>query len=84
VTGWWLLFTGVLLVVGLAPALWVGARGSTASRLLGLQLTGTVSALALIALSVAVGQPGYLIVPLVLVLLSYAGTLVFTRLGGQR
>jgi len=84
VTGWWLLFTGVLLVVGLAPAMYVGARGATASRLLGLQLTGTVSALVLIAYSAAVGQPSYLIVPLVLVLLSYAGTLVFTRLGGER
>jgi multisubunit Na+/H+ antiporter MnhF subunit len=84
VTGWWLLFTGVLLVVGLAPALWVGARGGPASRLLGLQLTGTVAALAMTAFTVAVAQPSYLIVPLVLVLLSYAGTLVFTRLGGGR
>ena len=58
--------------------------GTTASRLLGLQLTGTVGALLLIALSVAVGQPSYLIVPLVLVLLSYAGTLVFTRLGAEQ
>ena len=83
-TGWWLLFAGVLLVAGLGPALYVGARGSTANRLLGLQFTGTVGTLLLIALSVAVGQPSYLIVPLVLVLLSYAGTLVFTRLGAER
>jgi multicomponent Na+:H+ antiporter subunit F len=84
VSGWWLLFAGVLLVAGLGPALYVGARGGTASRLLGLQLTGTVSALMLVALSVAVAQPSYLIVPLVSVLLSYTGTLVFTRLGGER
>jgi multicomponent Na+:H+ antiporter subunit F len=84
VTDRWLLFAGVLLVAGLGPALYVGARGSTANRLLGLQLTGTVGALLLIALSVAVGQPSYLIVPLVLVLLSYAGTLVFTRLGAEQ
>ena len=83
-TGGWLLFCGVLLVGGLAPALVVGARGSTASRLLGLQFTGTVAALLLVALSVVVGQPSYLVVPLVLVLLSYAGTLVFTRLGAER
>ena len=82
-TGWWLLFAGVLLAA-LGPALFVGARGTTANRLLGLQFTGTVGALLLIALSVAVGQPSYLIVPLVLVLLSYAGTLVFTRLGAER
>jgi multisubunit Na+/H+ antiporter MnhF subunit len=84
VTGWWLLFAGVLLVAGLGPALYVGARGGTASRLLGLQFTGTVAALLLMALSVVVDQPSYLIVPLVLVLLSYAGTLVFTRLGAER
>jgi multisubunit Na+/H+ antiporter MnhF subunit len=84
VTDWWLLFAGVLLVAGLGPALYVGARGTTASRLLGLQFTGTVGALLLVALSVAVDQPSYLIVPLVLVLLSYAGTLVFTRLGAER
>jgi multisubunit Na+/H+ antiporter MnhF subunit len=84
VTGWWLLFAGVLLVAGLGAALYVGARGGIASRLLGLQFTGTVAALMLIALSVAVDQPSYLIVPLVLVLLSYAGTLVFTRLGAER
>ena len=83
-TSWWLLFAGVLLVAGLGPALYVGARGSSASRLMGLQFTGTVGALVMVALCVAVQQPSYLIVPLVLVLLSYAGTLVFTRLGGER
>jgi multisubunit Na+/H+ antiporter MnhF subunit len=51
---------------------------------MGLQFTGTVGALVMVALCVAVQQPSYLIVPLVLVLLSYAGTLVFTRLGGER
>jgi multisubunit Na+/H+ antiporter MnhF subunit len=36
--------------------------------------------LLLVALSVVTGQSSYLIVPLALVLLAYAGTLVFTRL----
>ena len=76
----WLLFSAVLLVGGLAPALYLGARGSGVGRLAGLQFAGAVSVLLLVALSVVFGQPSLLIVPLTLVLLSYAGTLVFTRL----
>lgn len=76
----WLVFSGVLLVAGLAPALYVGSRGSATVRLAALQFAGTVTALLLVALSVVAGQPSYLIVPLALVLLTYAGTLVFTRL----
>ena len=76
----WLILSGVLLVAGLAPALAVGARGTGAERLAGLQFGGAVTVLLLVALSVVAGQPSYLIVPLALVLLAYAGTLVFTRL----
>ncbi len=76
----WLVFSGVLLVAGLAPALYLAVRGSGVQRLPGLQFGGSVTVLLLIALSVVVEQPSYLIVPLALVLLTYAGTLVFTRL----
>ncbi len=38
----------------------------------------------MLALCQAFNQSSYLIVPLVLVLLSFAGTLVFTRLLGAR
>jgi multicomponent Na+:H+ antiporter subunit F len=76
----WLVFSAVLLVGGLAPALYLGARGTGVARLAGLQLAGSVTVLLLVALSVVFGQPSYLIVPLALVLLAYAGTLVFTRL----
>jgi multicomponent Na+:H+ antiporter subunit F len=76
----WEVFAGVLAVGGLGPALWVGARHSGVARLVGLQSTSSVTVLLLIALSAAFGQSSYLIVPLVLVLLAYAGTLVFTRL----
>jgi multisubunit Na+/H+ antiporter MnhF subunit len=76
----WLVFAGVLVVAGLCPALVVGARDKALYRLTGLQLAGPVTVLVLIAISAAVGQSSYLIVPLALVLLSYAGTLVFTRL----
>lgn len=80
----WLAFAGVLLVVGMGTSLYLGARGDASARLLGVQLAGTVAVLLLIALSVTAAQPGYLVVPLVLALLSYAGTLVFTRLLARR
>jgi multisubunit Na+/H+ antiporter MnhF subunit len=76
----WLLFAGVLSVAGLGPALVVGARDKALHRLTGMQFAGPVVVLVLIALSVVAGQSQYLIVPLTLVLLSYAGTLVYTRL----
>lgn len=76
----WLVATGVLLVGGLGPALWLSARDGPLDRLVGLQLTGSVAVLLLLVLSQAVNQSGYLIVPLVLVLLGFAGTLVFARL----
>lgn len=76
----WLVFAGVLAVAGLGPALVVGSRGKALDRLTGLQLAGPVVVLLLIATSVVLGQSSYLIVPLALVLLSYAGTLVYTRL----
>jgi multicomponent Na+:H+ antiporter subunit F len=76
----WVVFAGVLAVGGLGPALWVGARHTGVARLVGMQSTSAVTVLLLIALSAAFGQSSYLIVPLVLVVLAYAGTLVYTRL----
>ena len=76
----WIVFAGVLMVAGLGPALVVASREKALYRLTGLQLAQPVGVLALIAISVVVGQSSYLIVPLALVLLGYAGTLVYTRL----
>lgn len=76
----WVVFAAVLAVAGLGPALVVVAREKALYRLTGLQLAGPVVVLVLIAVSVVLGQSSYLIVPLALVLLSYAGTLVYTRL----
>ncbi|MCQ9165757.1 MULTISPECIES: monovalent cation/H+ antiporter complex subunit F [unclassified Arthrobacter] len=75
----WIVAAIVLLVAGLGPALLFCARGSSASRLVGLQLAGVVGVLVLVAIAEAAGQPMYLIVPLVLATLSATGTLVFTR-----
>ena len=76
----WLVAGLALLVGGLLPALWLGATGSAARRLIGLQLAVVVLVPELILLSMAFGQPSYLIVPVVLVVASFAGTLVYTRL----
>jgi multisubunit Na+/H+ antiporter MnhF subunit len=80
----WLVGALVLMVAGLGPALWLGARGTAAERLVGVELGSAVTVLVLLLLSQAVGQSSLLIVPLVLVMLSFAGTLVFTRLLSPR
>jgi multisubunit Na+/H+ antiporter MnhF subunit len=80
----WLLGALVLMGAGLGPALWLGARGSAAERLVGMELGSAVAVLVLLLLSQAAGQSSLLIVPLVLVPLSFAGTLVFTRLLSPR
>lgn len=73
-----------LLVGALAPALFLTARGDADRRLVGLQLVATVVVFVLVLFSqVAQGQSYDLVLPLVLVPLSYAGTLVFTRLLGR-
>jgi multicomponent Na+:H+ antiporter subunit F len=73
-----------LLVGGVVPALVLVARGSAVDRLVGLQLGSSVCALTLLVLIQGEGESSYLIVPFVLVLLAFAGTLVFTRLLGKR
>lgn len=72
-----------LLAGGLAPALWLASRRGPSYRLVGLQFVSSVATLCLILLSqVGPGQSYDLVLPLVLVPLSFAGTLVFTRLLG--
>lgn len=80
----WLVVCGVLIGLGLVPALWLGATGDAVRRLVGLQLFSAIAVLVLMAFSQAVSQPSYLIVPLSLAVLSVTGTLVFTRLLGPR
>lgn len=73
----------VLVVGGVAPGVALACRGTPVRRLVGLQLVASVSVLVLMLLGQAQGQSSYLIVPLVVVLLGFAGTLVFTRLSGS-
>jgi multisubunit Na+/H+ antiporter MnhF subunit len=74
-----------LLCGGFLPALVLASTGDPADRLVGLELLAAVLTFALILLSqVGPGQSYDLVLPLVLVPLSFAGTLVFTRLLGTR
>lgn len=73
-----------LLIGGLGPALLLAARGHPVDRLVGLELVGGISTVFMLVMSQVTGQSFYLSVPLVLVPLSLAGTLVFTRLLGRR
>jgi multisubunit Na+/H+ antiporter MnhF subunit len=52
--------------------------------MVGLELGGVVTTLAMLGFTQAVGQSSYLIVPLLTALLSFAGALVFTRLLAPR
>lgn len=76
----WAAVALALLVVGVAPGLLLCARGTAIARLVGLELLGVSAVLAMIALSAAVNQSSYLIVPLVLAVLTATGTFVYTRL----
>ncbi|MEU2610591.1 monovalent cation/H+ antiporter complex subunit F [Micromonospora sp. NPDC007271] len=76
----WLLAGLALTSAGLGPALYLGAHGDVLHRLVGLALASTLTVLILLLLANGFGQSSYLIVPLVLAMLSFAGILVFTRL----
>ncbi|MEV4754237.1 monovalent cation/H+ antiporter complex subunit F [Micromonospora sp. NPDC049559] len=80
----WLVAGLVLLLGALAPALRLGLRGEPYARLVGLQFVGALLVPLLLLLAVGYGQTSYLIVPLVLAALSFAGTLVFVRLLASR
>ncbi|HSP36875.1 MAG TPA: monovalent cation/H+ antiporter complex subunit F [Frankiaceae bacterium] len=69
----------VLTAVGLPLCLARTAVGSVLSRLVGLQLAGTVVALVLLLIADGISRSIYLDLGLVLSLLSFAGSLVFLR-----
>lgn len=75
----------IALAAGAAlPAVVLAMRGDAMARLIGLQQLATVATLALLLFAQAVKQPSYLIVPLTLSLLGFAGALVFARLAVPR
>lgn len=70
----------VLLLGAFVPGMWMASRGEPPQRLVGMELTGIAAAMASAVLAVAWQQSFTLIVPLVLVVVTLPGTLVYTRL----
>lgn len=70
----------VLLVGAFVPGLWMASRGQPQHRLVGMEFATIAAAMALAVLAVALQQSFALIVPLVLVVVTLPGTLVYTRL----
>ena len=62
------------------PALLIAMRSDAMGRLVALQQLAAVAVLVLVLFAQAVGNSSYLIVPLTLALLNFAGGLVFARL----
>jgi multisubunit Na+/H+ antiporter MnhF subunit len=74
-----LITAAVLTTVGLPLCLARTAAGSVLSRLVGMQLGGTVVTLVLLLMADGSGRSSYFDLALVLSLLSFAGSLVFLR-----
>jgi multisubunit Na+/H+ antiporter MnhF subunit len=72
------------LLCALLPAGIAASRGDGLDRLVGLELVSSIAAVFMLVLAQVTHQSYYLSVPLVLVPMSFAGTLVFTRLLGRR
>lgn len=69
-----------LLLGVFAPGAWIASRGTPRHRLVGLEFSGVAATMALTVLAVDRQQASSLIVPLVLAVLTFPGTLVYTRL----
>ena len=70
----------LLLVGGLGPVVAMSAIGHSFNRLVALEMGTAITVLFMLIFVEVSNQPSELILPLVLVPLSVAGTLVFTRL----
>jgi multisubunit Na+/H+ antiporter MnhF subunit len=72
------LIAAIAMLLALALPGWVAVRATLAQRLVALELCSVVTALVLVCLSLAFGQPSFLDVAIALVVLSLPGTLVLT------
>lgn len=76
----WLVASTVVLFGAVLPSAVLGMRGGPVARLVALQQLAVAVTVVAMLFSQAVGRTDYLIVPLTLVIVSFAGTLVFARL----
>ncbi|HTZ15114.1 MAG TPA: hypothetical protein VMC78_16115 [Mycobacterium sp.] len=70
----------VLLLGAFVPGMWMASRGEPQHRLVGMEFATIGAAMALAVLVVAWQQTYALNVPLILVVVTLPGTLVYTRL----
>ena len=73
------LVAGTALLVGLLPCLVVCLRAPIMDAVVALELTGVVVTLVLLVLAEGFDRSSYMILPLVLSVLSFAGSLVYVR-----
>ncbi len=73
----WLIFA-ILLLPPLAVVVAIAMRGAANQRLAAVQLGGSLSAIALAAMTFAFDQPSFVDLALCLTLLSVPGTLLYT------
>jgi multicomponent Na+:H+ antiporter subunit F len=76
-TGWYV--ATAVLVAALIPCGWVSLRCGFAEGVVAVQLGGTIAGLALLVLARAEGREPFGVLAIVLVALSFAGTLIFLR-----
>lgn len=75
----WSLAALVLMGGGMLPAVVLAGRGTTADRLVGMQLAAATGVAVMLCISVDTSNGMYLIVPMVLAVLSFTGSLVYFR-----
>jgi multicomponent Na+:H+ antiporter subunit F len=76
-TGWFV--AAAVLVAALIPCGWVCLRRQFAEGVVAVQLAGTIASLALLVLAEAEQREPFGVLAVVLVALSFAGTLIFLR-----
>ncbi len=76
-TGWFV--AAAVLVAALVPCGWVCLRRTFAEGIVAVQLAGTIGGLALLALSEAERREPFGVLAVVLVALSFVGSLIFVR-----
>jgi len=76
-TGWFV--AAAVLVAALIPCGWVCLRREFAEGVVAVQLAGTIAGLALLVLAEAERREPFGVLAVVLVALSFAGTLIFLR-----
>ncbi|MGH9081783.1 MAG: hypothetical protein ACRDY3_06195 [Acidimicrobiales bacterium] len=74
----------VLVVAALGPGLVLAGTGGAPRRLVGASLVASTATVVFLVMAQVAGQQYELILPLVMVGLSFAGVLVFTRLLASR